>query len=67
VHVRDLDTLDRAERGAVRQRSAGLVRVDVDLERGRVADDEKRVAELVQLRLQRLRVEPPPSTTNTVQ
>ena len=57
VHVRDLDPLDRPESRAGGERRAGVVRVDVDLQRARVADDEQRVAELLQLRLERVRVE----------
>ena len=49
VHVRDLDAFDRADRGPERERLAGLVGVDVDLERARIADHEQRVAELLEL------------------
>ena len=58
VHVRDLDALDRPDRGAERERAPGLVGVDVHLERGRVADDEQRVAEPLELALERVGVEP---------
>ena len=47
----------RPERRPERERAARLVRVDVDLQRSRVADHEQRVAQLVQLRLERLGVE----------
>ena len=36
----------------------GIVRVDVHLERGRIADDEQRVAELLELALEPVDVEP---------
>ena len=57
LHVRDLDSLDRAERSAERERPARLVRVDMDLQSRRIADDEQRVAEALQLVLERARVE----------
>ena len=50
VHVRDLDALDHAERGAECERLPGIVGVDVHLERRRVADDEERVADLARAR-----------------
>ena len=49
VHVRDLDLLERADGGPERERRAGIVRVHVHLQRGRVADDEQRVAERLEL------------------
>ncbi len=58
VHVRDLDALDHAERRAQGQRASGIVRVHVHLERGRVADDEQRVADLLEAALERVLVEP---------
>ena len=57
VHVRDLDALERPEARPRRERRPGLVRVDVDLQRGLVADDEQRVAEALELRLEDGRVE----------
>jgi hypothetical protein len=57
VHVRDLDPVDRALAHAERERGARVVGVDVDLERGVVADDEERVAEPLQLLLEAVRVE----------
>ena len=57
VHVRDLDRLDPARGGAERQRRARVVGMDVHPERGRVADDEERVAELLELALEGRRVE----------
>ena len=67
VHVRDLDAVDRADRAADRERGAGIVGVHVHLDRGRVADDEQRVADLLELLLERLAVEVVPSIRNTVQ
>ena len=58
VHVRDLDRCDRAASDSERQRAPGVVGVDVDLERRRVADDEDRVAERLELRLDLVGVEP---------
>ena len=58
VHVRDLDAVDRPARDAERERAPGIVGVDVHLERARVADDEQRVAELLELVLERVAVEP---------
>ncbi len=57
VHVGDLDPLDRAGGSAERERGAGIVGVDVHLERGLVADDEQRVAELLELALEPVAVE----------
>ena len=57
VHVGDLDSLDRAGGRAERERGAGVVGVDVHLERGLVADDDERVAELLELRLEPVAVE----------
>ena len=57
VHVGDLDSLDRARGGAERERGAGVVRVDVHLERGLVADHHERVAEPLELRLEPVAVE----------
>ncbi len=57
MHVRDLDALDRAERRRERQRGSRLVRVDMDLERRPVADDEQGVTELLELRLERVGIE----------
>ncbi len=54
VHVRDLDSLDDADRRSEVERVPGIVRVDVHLERGRIADHEKRVADLLELALERL-------------
>ena len=54
VHVRDLDSLDRAARRADRERLAGLVGVHVHLHRRGIADDEQRVAELLELALELL-------------
>ncbi len=58
VHVRDLDPLDGAGCDADRERAARVVGVHVHLQRGRVADDEQRVAQLLELRLDRVGVEP---------
>src|SRR5439155_12918396 len=57
VHVRDLDPVDRAGRDAERERGARIVRVQVHLQRAAVADDEQRVAEPLELALERVRVE----------
>ena len=57
VHVRDLDALDHADARADGERGAGLVRMDVHLERLRVADDEQGVAEPRELRFDLVRVE----------
>ncbi len=57
VHVRDLDAADDTARDAERERLAGIVGVDVDLQRRVVADDEQRVAELLQLAFERVGVE----------
>ena len=57
VHVRDLDPVDRPGLRADRERRAGIVGVHVHLERARVADDEQRVAELLELALERFAVE----------
>ena len=57
VHVRDLDSFDRSDRRPQRERRAGLVGVDVNLERARVADDEERVAQLLELGFERVGVE----------
>ena len=57
VHVRDLDAADRAARDAERQRATGVVGVHVHLQRRAVADDEQRVAELLELRLERVEIE----------
>ena len=67
VHVRDLDAADRAVRDAERQRAARVVGVHVHLQRGAVADDEQRVAELLELALERVASRSSPSTTKTVQ
>ncbi len=58
VHVGHIEARDRA--GAVEQvgRALGLVRVDVDLQRVRVADDQHRVAEALEPRDPRRRIEP---------
>ncbi len=60
VHVRDLDAFDHADAGPDVERAAGVVRVDVDLERLGVADDEERVAELLELLLDCVAVQPVP-------
>ena len=57
MHVRDLDTFDHTCAGPDRERSTRFVRVDVHLQRLVVADDEQRIAELLQLVLDRLLVE----------
>src|SRR6266511_5734675 len=57
VHVRDLDPADDPDGDADRERDARLVGVNVDLERIPVSDDEQRVSERLQLRLDSLRVE----------
>ena len=57
VHVRDLDTGDRAARDAERERAPGIVGVHVHLERGAVADDEQRVPERLELGLELVGVE----------
>ena len=57
VHVRDLDAADRAARDTERQRAAGVVGVHVHLERRAIADDEQRVAELLELRFERIEIE----------
>ena len=57
MHVRDLDRLEDANRRRSGDRGARVVRVDVHLQGARVADDEQRVAEPLQLRLERVRVE----------
>ena len=60
VHVRDLDALDDAERRAECERLSGVVGVNVHLERGRVADDEERVADPLELGLERVLVQAVP-------
>ena len=57
MHVRDLDAIDRPCRDPERERPSGVVGVDVHLQRIAVSDDEQRVAELVELRLERARLE----------
>ena len=57
MHVRDLDAVDHAHGGPDRESRAWLVRVDVHLQGGGVADDQQGVAQLVQLGLDRLGVE----------
>ena len=57
MHVRDLDSLDRASGGAERERGPWVVGVEVNLERGLVADDEQRVAEPLELRLEPVAIE----------
>ncbi len=57
MHVRDLDPVDDPEAGAEGEHAARLVGVDVDLQRLGVADDEERVAELLELALDRVAVE----------
>ena len=57
MHVRDLDAFDDTDRGRERERPSGLVGVHVNLERGRIADDEERVAHLLELGLERGGVE----------
>jgi hypothetical protein len=57
VHVLDVDLLDHAALGRERQSGAGLVCVDMHLDRARAADDEERVAELRQLALQLLGID----------
>ncbi len=57
MHVRDLDALDRADGRAERKRGARIVGVDVHLERRLVADDDERVAELLELGLELVAVE----------
>ena len=57
VHVRDLDAFDRSETCPDTECASGIVRVDVHLQRFRVADDEQRVTELLHLRLDRIAVE----------
>ena len=57
MHVRDLDAVDRSDRGPERERGARIVGVDVNLESRRVADDEQRVAEPVEPCLERLAIE----------
>ncbi len=57
MHVRDLDPLDGAHCGAERERRVRVVRVDVRLQRTRVADDHQRVAEPFELALERGLVE----------
>jgi hypothetical protein len=67
VHVRDLDAFDRAARDAERERAAGIVGVHMHLECTAVADHEQRVAELLELVLERVCVEVVAFTTKTVQ
>src|SRR5439155_18814781 len=57
LHVRDLNSFDRPDGRAERERGAGIVGVDVHLERRCVADDEERVAEFLELRLELVAVE----------
>src|SRR5207247_5785538 len=57
VHVRDLDPFEDPDRRARPQRGAGVVRVNVSLERGRIADDEERVAERFELALEGVAIE----------
>ena len=52
---------------AERERGAGVVGVDVHLQRGRVADQEQRIAEPLELRLECVVSRPSPSITKTVQ
>ena len=58
VHVRDLDPVDRATGRSEAERGSGIVGVDVDLERGRIAHDEKGIAEQIELALEPVDVEP---------
>ena len=58
MHVGDLDAVDRPGGRAQVERRARVVGVDVHLQRRRVTDDEERVAELLELGLERLGVEP---------
>ena len=60
MHVRDLDAVDRSDRGPERERGTGIVGVDVNLERRRVADDEQRVAQPLELRLELVPIESVP-------
>ena len=48
AHVGDVEVRDRAGAGEQRGGALGVVGVDVDLERRRVADDEHRVADLLE-------------------
>ena len=58
VHVRDLDSFDDTDRGARREGEPGVVRVDMHLERGLVADDQEGVSERFEHTLQSSLVEP---------
>src|SRR5438874_4594141 len=58
MRVCDLDALEHADRGARGERRTGIVRMQVDLERALVPDNDERVAERLELRLERVKVEP---------
>ena len=58
VHVRDLDLLERADGGSERERRTRLVGVHVHLQCGRIAYDEQRIPERLELLLERRAVEP---------
>ena len=53
VHVLHVHLLDHADRGGERERGTGLVRVQMHLDGAAAADDEQRVAQLQELRLER--------------
>ena len=57
LHVRDLDAFDRTDPCSESERGAGIVGVDVDLQRARITNDEQRVTELLQLTFELLGVE----------
>ena len=60
MHVGDLDPVDRAPRRPEPERRSRVVGVHVHLERARIADDEKRIAEPLELALEFVGVEPLP-------
>ena len=57
VHVGELGLEDLAERGTERERSVVVVRMHMHLERGGVADDEERIADLSELAFEPLCVQ----------
>src|SRR5581483_6820334 len=57
VHVRDLDSVDRAQARPEREGGARIVGVHVHLQRALVSDDEQRVADLLELLLEPFAIE----------
>ncbi len=50
MHVGDVEALDRAGTVEDRHRALGIVGVDVDAQRVRIADDQHRVADVLEQR-----------------